>query len=105
MGLNLTAVKEMSTHMGGPLSEEQVRFLRDAQGFIEYAIRNGLSLETVYHLLMHDFKAVLDAPDGVYYDPAGVMPRLMGMAKELQQIVENPEAMKAIRQAEADFNG
>lgn len=105
MGLNLTAVKDASSHMGGPLSEQQIRFLRDAQGFIEYAIRNGLSLKTVHLLLKHDFEAVLDTPDGMYYDPAGVMPRLIGMARELQQIADDPHAMKAIRQAEADFSG
>jgi hypothetical protein len=105
MGLNLTAVKSASSYMGGPLSEQQVRFLRDVQGFVEYAIRNGLSLKTVYSLLQHDFEAALDAPDGLYFNPAGVMPRLRDMAKELHQIADDPQAMKAIRQADADFNG
>lgn len=103
--LNTPVVKEMSSALGGPLSEDQVRFLRDVQGFIQYAIQNGLSLKSIYVLLSHDFKAVMEAPDGKHYDPAGVMPRIMGMAKELKLLAEDVEAMKAIQKAEAEFNG
>jgi hypothetical protein len=105
MSLNTSVVKEISGQLGGPLSKEQIQFLRDVQGFIEYAIRNGLSYNSIYLLLRHDLDAVHDSPNVLHGDPMGVLPRLKGMAKELQQLADDPAAMKAIREAEAEFNG
>ena len=38
----------------GPLSEEERTFLRDLQGFVEFAIRNGLSFAVIASTLGHD---------------------------------------------------
>jgi len=38
----------------GPLSEAEAGFMRDLQGFVDFAIRNGLSFPSVLSILMHD---------------------------------------------------
>jgi hypothetical protein len=38
----------------GPMSAEEIEFLRDAQGFIEFAIRNGLNFPVVVANLSQD---------------------------------------------------
>jgi hypothetical protein len=43
----------------GPMSEEEIEFLRDAQAFIEFAIRNGLTFPIVAANLSHDFNNLL----------------------------------------------
>jgi len=40
--------------LGGPMSEEQIRFLRDVQAFIDFAIQNGRTFASVLIALGHD---------------------------------------------------
>jgi hypothetical protein len=50
-------VKEVADRMradGGPMSDAEIEFLRDVQGLIEFAIRNGLSFRSILFPLMHD---------------------------------------------------
>ena len=39
---------------GGPISKTEVKFLRDVQGFIDFAIENGLSFPLVVGALSGD---------------------------------------------------
>lgn len=43
----------------GPMSAAEVTFLRDVQGLIEHAIRNGLSFPMVISALGHDINGVV----------------------------------------------
>ncbi len=45
----------------GPLSEPEVEFLRDVQGFLAFAIHNGLSFPMIAAVVGHDFDKVLRA--------------------------------------------
>jgi hypothetical protein len=47
-------VEKLRQVFGGPMSAEDVAFLRDIQGMIEWAIKNGLSLPVVVATLAHD---------------------------------------------------
>lgn len=40
---------------GGPMTEGEARFLRGVQGFIDFAIRNGLSFHAAMRYLSHDW--------------------------------------------------
>ncbi len=42
----------------GPMTGEEIAFLRDVQGMIEFSIRNGLSFAVVCSALAHDFNEV-----------------------------------------------
>ncbi len=46
--------EQIQKHFTGPMTEEEVRFLRDVQGFIEFAIRNGLSFPVVVAAVGYD---------------------------------------------------
>jgi hypothetical protein len=53
---NLDALREA---YGGPMTADEVAFLRDMQGFIDYAIRNGLNFMPVIAALGHDVNGVV----------------------------------------------
>lgn len=40
---------------GGPMSDGETRFLRGVQGFVSFAIRNGLSFHAAMAYLSHDW--------------------------------------------------
>jgi len=42
----------------GPMTEEEIRFLRDVQAYIDFAIRNGLGFGTVLGDLSHDINGI-----------------------------------------------
>jgi predicted HD phosphohydrolase len=46
--------ERLQKHFAGPMTEEEISFLRDAQSFIEFAIRNGLSFALVASTVGHD---------------------------------------------------
>ena len=53
--------EQLRRSFAGPMSEEDLRFLRDMQGFIEFGIRNGLSFPAVAASLGHDLNEVARA--------------------------------------------
>jgi hypothetical protein len=64
-------------HFSGPMKAEQVDFLRDVQGFIEFAIRNGLSFPIIVSTLGHDVNEI--AREGFELDK--VKPKVAGYGK------------------------
>jgi hypothetical protein len=50
------------------MSEPEVAFLRDVQGFIDYAIRNGMIFASVVGTLLNDLNEI--TRDGFNYDKA-----------------------------------
>jgi hypothetical protein len=50
----------------GPMTEAETAFLKDVQGFIEFAMRNGLTFPMVASALAHDINEV--ARDGFDYE-------------------------------------
>ena len=74
------AAERLRKHWSGPMSEREIEFLRDVQGFIEFAIRNGLSFPMVVSGLMSDLNEIRF--DGV--DKArsrGFLPKVTGYSK------------------------
>jgi hypothetical protein len=66
----------------GPMTDEEIEFLRDAQAMIEFAIRNGLSFATVVSTLGHDLNEV--ARNGFDLGTAkqqGFRPKVAGYSK------------------------
>src|SRR5215472_9400256 len=66
----------------GPMTEKEIAFLRDVQGFIEFAIRNGLSFSIGAGGLIHDLNEL--ARDGFDYEQAlkrGFRPKVSGYSK------------------------
>ncbi len=50
--------EQLGKHLSGPMTEEEVEFLRNAQAAIEFAIRNGLSFATIVSSLGHDLNEI-----------------------------------------------
>jgi hypothetical protein len=48
------------------MTDTEISFLRDMQGFIEFALRNGLTFPMVMASLLHDVNEI--ARDGFDYD-------------------------------------
>jgi hypothetical protein len=42
----------------GPMSEKEIAFLRDLQGFIDFAVQNGLNFSMVMSGLGHDVNEI-----------------------------------------------
>lgn len=73
------AVERLRKSWTGPMTEPQLAFLRDAQGFIEFAIRNGLTFPMVVAALLSDLNDI--ARDGFDYEKAqsrGFQPKVTG---------------------------
>jgi hypothetical protein len=69
-------------HFEGPMSAEEIEFLRDAQAFIEFAIRNGLNFPVVVANLGHDFSNL--SREGFDLSSAkanGFLPKVSGYSK------------------------
>jgi hypothetical protein len=47
-------VDDLQKNFTSRMSEEEIAFLRDVQGMIEFSIRNGLSFAVVCSALTHD---------------------------------------------------
>jgi hypothetical protein len=66
----------------GPLSAQEIEFLGDAQAFIEFSIRNGLSFPTVVANLGHDLndlsREMFDLPAAL---AKGFRPKVAGYSK------------------------
>jgi len=77
---------------GGPMSESEVAFLRDFQGFIDFAIRNGLSFRATMAYLSHDWnefaRAGFDFED---VTKQGFRPRVTGFSDVTSSAFGEPE--------------
>jgi hypothetical protein len=77
---------------GGPMSEAEMKFLRDLQAFIDFAIRNGLSFHTTMAYLSHDWNEF--ARYGFDYEAVrshGFSPRVTGFSEITADAVGEPE--------------
>jgi len=77
---------------GGPMSEGEVEVLRDAQAFIEFAVRNGLSFALVWNVLGHDANGF--ARHGLDLSEArscGFSPKVGGYSKLNPEAVGQPD--------------
>lgn len=84
--------QEIDDAWAGPLTDEQVAFLRDTQAFIEHAIRNGLSFAPVVSTLAHDANAI--AARGFVVKGSGLgqnMPKVLGYSRFTEEDVGEPE--------------
>jgi hypothetical protein len=63
----------------GPMSEEEIAFLRDAQAFIEFAIRNGLNFPLMVANLCHDFSNL--SREGFDLSAKSFLPKVAGYCK------------------------
>ncbi|HKI37828.1 MAG TPA: hypothetical protein VKA46_38600 [Gemmataceae bacterium] len=74
--------ERLREHFSGPMSEEEVEFLRDVQGAIEFAIRNGLSFAPVLLWLSHDLgEIVRNGCDLGKAKAQGFQPKVTGYSK------------------------
>jgi hypothetical protein len=84
-------VENLRKMWGGPISEAELSFLRDVQGFIEFCIRNGLSFLTVATTLGHDINGL--ARNGFVFPPAdGFLPKVTGYFEVNAADVGDPNA-------------
>jgi hypothetical protein len=97
MALNSTLLKQASEGLGGPLTDEELKLLRDIQGFIAYGIHEGLSFNVILKMLRHDL-------DGLINKEAGFLPRIKGMNAELDRIANDPEMQREMREIENEFD-
>lgn len=51
-------IEGLRKHWGGPMSDAEIELLRDMQAFIDFAIRNGLSFQSVAINLGHDLNGL-----------------------------------------------
>jgi hypothetical protein len=66
----------------GPLSEQETELLRDVQGFIEFAIRNGLSFPMIVTSIGRDFNDLLrEGFDLSAAKSKGFSPKVAGYSK------------------------
>lgn len=66
----------------GPMTEEEVEFLRNAQAAIEFAIRNGLNFATIVSSLGQDLNEILrNGFDLSKVKAQGFLPKVTGYSK------------------------
>jgi len=78
----LEQAERLRKHWSGPMTEEETAYLRDVQGFIEFAVRNGLNSPMVMMALCHDLNEI--ARDGADLRKAlarGFVPQVDGYRK------------------------
>jgi hypothetical protein len=66
----------------GPMTDKEQAFLRDVQGFIEFALRNGLNFSIAAGGLVHDLNEIARA--GFDYEQTlarGFRPKVSGYSK------------------------
>jgi hypothetical protein len=77
---------------GGPMTPAEIEVLRDIKGFIDFAIRNGLSVALVIGTLGHDVNNL--ARNGFDLDRAnadGFEPKVTGYSQITPQDVDESE--------------
>jgi hypothetical protein len=74
--------ERLRKQFSGPMTEEEIEFLRDVQGAIEFAIRNGLSFAQVLLWLSHDLgEIVRNGCDISKAKAQGFQPQVAGYSK------------------------
>src|SRR5947209_946169 len=82
MNKNAEEVARLKEKWSRPMSEAEIAFLRDVQGFIEGAIRNGLTFPQVIACLLHDTNKI--GQNGFDYEKAradGFVPKVPRYSK------------------------
>lgn len=74
-------LQALTDSLGGPMTESQIRFLRDVQGFIEYCIANQLNFLLALSTLAHDVNGKLSYQDAPWFSP-----KVTGYAKSMGQM-------------------
>lgn len=80
----------------GPMTEQEIAYLRDTQGFIEFAIRNGISFPMAVGAIAHDVNAILRGEQGV-------LPKVAGYAqtmRELESAQNDPELQRELSESD-----
>ena len=77
---------DLANHMrqliAGPMSPEEVEFLRDVQGMIDFAIRNGVHFAVVVSAILHDLVEIRQEGGDLKKAKArGFHPKVSGYAK------------------------
>ena len=83
-------VERLKAMFGGAMSEEEVQFLRDVQGFIEFCVRNGLSFPVVVTTIGHDINGLAKNGFALTSDD-GFLPKVTGYAKLNAADIGDPE--------------
>jgi hypothetical protein len=71
--------ERLRKHFSGPMTAEEVEFWRDCQGFIDFAIRNGLNFAVIASTLGHDVNEIArEGFDLVKAKAHGFLPKVTG---------------------------
>lgn len=87
----LASVEELQKNFSGPMTAIEIEFVRDVQGFLEFALRNGLGFPLVLTVLSHDVNNLLR---GMKIDGSGsdrFTPMVTGYANIDANAVGEPE--------------
>ena len=85
-------VESLQKSFDGPMSEAEIKLLRDFQGVIDFAIRNGLSFLLVLSILSHDIDGIMR--HGFSLESAlkqAFLPKATGWAKKNAEDVGEPD--------------
>lgn len=88
-GREITAEAERLA--SGPMTEAEVRLLRDMQAFIEFGLRNGLGFASVLGVLGRDITSIIS--HGMSYEDAlsqGFLPKVSGYSEITTDSVGEP---------------
>lgn len=76
----------------GPMSDEEISFLRDVQGMIDFVIRNGLSFPVVLGALLHDLGEIRNNDFNLRKAKStGFHPKVSGYAKYTDELIGQTE--------------
>ena len=90
--LNADQLMALRQVNGGPMSENELEYLRDIQGIIDYAIRNDLGLALVVGVLVQDLAGLAGYSFDLDESRAdGFRPRISGFAGSDADSVGAPE--------------
>lgn len=90
--VSLADLPERLLNSGGPMSDAEIALMRDTQGFIEHAIRNGFTLALVLSVLQHDIDGIVR--HGLSLDEArsdGFLPKVTGYSQVGADSVGQPD--------------
>ena len=90
---------KLKQRWAGPMTEAEIEFLRDVQGLIDFAFRNGLSFQTVMAPLIHDMNEI--AKSGFDYGKArdrNFLPAVTGYSKLTSDSFGESEEEQAVTQ-------
>jgi len=92
MSTHTDHVDRLRKQFSGPMSQEEVDFLRDVQGFIEFAIRNGLSFGVAIGVPAADINEISRSGFDLRAARASAwLPKVTGYSKVSADSVGEPE--------------